>query len=214
MGLHRGARDTLDALPAPHARPRVGVRPVQVVEHGVERTLERRIATRLQRALDQPPLALDLVGRQRRPQRHLRHQPEQGLPASRQGRAPHLPVFDVSRGVERAAEILDRLGQLHGGVLPGAADHHPVQEIGDAGRVGGLEERAGPHLQGGGDHADRRIRAHEHRQPVGQHPADRRRRRRRLRRDEGESRRDAGQHDAEDEEQPAHERGGISATRT
>jgi hypothetical protein len=170
------ARQPLEALLEAELVASVRVAPVQIAQHRVEAERKGCIGARLDLRQQQSTLLLDLVRAQRRLQRDLGHQLQQGLPVSRERLTAHLRRLDLAVGVEATADVVGARRQLHRRALRGAAQHRAVQEVRDAGVRIGLEPGTRAQLQRGGDHADRRVLADQHGQLVGQDvPGDLRR---------------------------------------
>jgi len=199
-----------DARPEPEAVSSVRMAAVEITDDRIEAQRERRVPPRLDLAQHQAPLLRDFVGRQRRLEHDLGDEPEQGLPVIRQGLAPDLRGLDLPRRVQRAADLLGRLGELDRRPPGGAARHAPDQKIRDAGGLDRLESRTSPHLERCRDHGGDRMLADENRHAAREHVSRHGGRSRLGRR----RRQQAGRENRRAHRQAAcHGRSGISASR-
>src|SRR5258706_10329316 len=88
---------------------------VEILEHRIERELERRVDPRLNLAQNQPALGLHGLRREARMERDLGDETEQRLPMSGERRSLDLRILDIARGVDAPADLLRSRRELHRG---------------------------------------------------------------------------------------------------
>src|SRR5437773_11123476 len=97
---------------------------VEILEHRIERELERRVDPRLNLAQNQAALGLHGLHREARMERDLCDESEQRLPMAGERRSLDLRILHITGSIDTAADLLRSRRQLHRGAAGGSPDHH------------------------------------------------------------------------------------------